>query len=135
MVDGMLTLIFGFTHIYYQGSDMVTLKAGLGKWISFDFSSCLFDIFHVSDVFVNLLIISLFLAFLTRLDEAAVALQKEKNMYKEIENFPMCFKVAQLFVFISFTYFLHSLSAVQQSGFHCRQCCGVSLNLVYLLCL
>lgn len=30
---------------------------------------------------------------LTRLDEAAVALQKEKNMYKEIENFPMCFKV------------------------------------------
>lgn len=29
----------------------------------------------------------------TRLDEAAVALQKEKNMYKEIENFPMCFKV------------------------------------------
>nr|XP_019957845.1 PREDICTED: gamma-soluble NSF attachment protein [Paralichthys olivaceus] len=32
------------------------------------------------------------LIFLTRLDEAAVALQKEKNMYKEIENFPMCFK-------------------------------------------
>lgn len=29
----------------------------------------------------------------SRLDEAAVALQKEKNMYKEIENFPMCFKV------------------------------------------
>ncbi|KAG8014310.1 Gamma-soluble NSF attachment protein [Nibea albiflora] len=29
---------------------------------------------------------------LRRLDEAAVALQKEKNMYKEIENFPMCFK-------------------------------------------
>uniref|UniRef100_A0A665XBK6 Gamma-soluble NSF attachment protein n=1 Tax=Echeneis naucrates TaxID=173247 RepID=A0A665XBK6_ECHNA len=29
---------------------------------------------------------------LKRLDEAAVALQKEKNMYKEIENFPMCFK-------------------------------------------
>lgn len=28
-----------------------------------------------------------------RLDEATVALQKEKNMYKEIENFPMCFKV------------------------------------------
>ncbi|TNM98492.1 hypothetical protein fugu_014738 [Takifugu bimaculatus] len=28
----------------------------------------------------------------SRLDEAAVALQKEKNMYKEIENFPMCFK-------------------------------------------
>uniref|UniRef100_A0A7N6A990 Gamma-soluble NSF attachment protein n=1 Tax=Anabas testudineus TaxID=64144 RepID=A0A7N6A990_ANATE len=29
---------------------------------------------------------------LKRLDEAAVAVQKEKNMYKEIENFPMCFK-------------------------------------------
>uniref|UniRef100_A0A3Q2Y9E8 Gamma-soluble NSF attachment protein n=1 Tax=Hippocampus comes TaxID=109280 RepID=A0A3Q2Y9E8_HIPCM len=29
---------------------------------------------------------------LKRLDEAAVALQKEKNMYKEIENFSMCFK-------------------------------------------
>ncbi|XP_062337147.1 N-ethylmaleimide-sensitive factor attachment protein, gamma b [Osmerus eperlanus] len=29
---------------------------------------------------------------LRRLDEAAVALQKEKNMYKDIENYPMCFK-------------------------------------------
>lgn len=29
---------------------------------------------------------------LRRLDEAAVALQKEKNMYRDIENFPMCFK-------------------------------------------
>lgn len=34
------------------------------------------------------------LVLLTRLDEAAVALQKEKNMYKEIENFAMCFKVS-----------------------------------------
>lgn len=31
-----------------------------------------------------------------RLDDAAVALQKEKNMYKEIENYPMCFKVGYL---------------------------------------
>lgn len=30
---------------------------------------------------------------LHRLDEAAVSLQKEKNMYKEIENYPTCFKV------------------------------------------
>lgn len=30
---------------------------------------------------------------LPRLDEAAVSLQKEKNMYKEIENYPTCFKV------------------------------------------
>ncbi len=28
-----------------------------------------------------------------RFDEAAVSLQKEKNMYKEIENYPTCFKV------------------------------------------
>lgn len=28
-----------------------------------------------------------------RLDEAAVSLQKEKNIYKEIENYPTCFKV------------------------------------------
>ena len=28
-----------------------------------------------------------------RLDEAATALQKEKNMYKDIENYPTCFKV------------------------------------------
>lgn len=38
--------------------------------------------------------------FPTRLDEAAVALQKEKNMYKEIENFPMCFKVIAYFVIL-----------------------------------
>ena len=31
--------------------------------------------------------------FADRLDDAAVAIQKEKNMYKEIENYPMCFKV------------------------------------------
>lgn len=28
-----------------------------------------------------------------RFEEAAVSLQKEKNMYKEIENYPTCFKV------------------------------------------
>ncbi|TSR27763.1 Gamma-soluble NSF attachment protein [Bagarius yarrelli] len=33
---------------------------------------------------------------LRRLDEAAVSLQKEKNMYKEIENYPTCFKVDSL---------------------------------------
>lgn len=32
-------------------------------------------------------------SLLHRLDEAAVSLQKEKNMYKEIENYPTCFKV------------------------------------------
>ncbi|XP_078254223.1 N-ethylmaleimide-sensitive factor attachment protein, gamma b isoform X2 [Rhinoraja longicauda] len=35
-----------------------------------------------------------------RLDEAAVSLQKEKNIYKEIENYPTCFKktIAQVLV-------------------------------------
>ncbi|XP_042188092.1 N-ethylmaleimide-sensitive factor attachment protein, gamma b isoform X2 [Callorhinchus milii] len=35
-----------------------------------------------------------------RLDEAAVSLLKEKNMYKEIENYPTCFKktIAQVLV-------------------------------------
>ncbi|XP_030625534.1 N-ethylmaleimide-sensitive factor attachment protein, gamma a [Chanos chanos] len=35
-----------------------------------------------------------------KLDEAAVAIQKEKNMYKEIENYPTCFKktIAQVLV-------------------------------------
>ncbi|KAG9356019.1 hypothetical protein JZ751_000863 [Albula glossodonta] len=35
---------------------------------------------------------------LRRLDEAAVSIQKEKNMYKEIENYPTCFKYAKLAV-------------------------------------
>ncbi|KAG1924985.1 N-ethylmaleimide-sensitive factor attachment protein, gamma a [Pimephales promelas] len=35
-----------------------------------------------------------------KFDEAAVSLQKEKNMYKEIENYPTCFKktIAQVLV-------------------------------------
>ena len=40
-----------------------------------------------------LFIIPHFLVLPTRLDEASVAVLKEKNMYKDIENFPMCFKV------------------------------------------
>lgn len=32
-------------------------------------------------------------SLLHRLDDAAVSLQKEKNMYREIENYPTCFKV------------------------------------------
>lgn len=35
---------------------------------------------------------SLFL-FQFRLDEAALSLQKEKSIYKEIENYPTCYKV------------------------------------------
>lgn len=50
------------------------------------------------------------LVFLTRLDEAAVAIQKEKNMYKEIENFPMCFKVGYLVVFTLLYSFKQSMN-------------------------
>ncbi|KAJ4936896.1 hypothetical protein JOQ06_001481 [Pogonophryne albipinna] len=37
---------------------------------------------------------------LRRLDEASVAVLKEKNMYKDIENFPMCFKKTTVQVLI-----------------------------------
>uniref|UniRef100_A0A3P9DD71 Gamma-soluble NSF attachment protein n=1 Tax=Maylandia zebra TaxID=106582 RepID=A0A3P9DD71_9CICH len=60
---------------------------------------------------------------LKRLDEAAVALQKEKNMYKEIENFPMCFKVAQLFVFISYGYMMYCLISSSLPGYSGSEDC------------
>lgn len=31
--------------------------------------------------------------FVFRFDEAAISIQKEKNIYKEIENYPTCYKV------------------------------------------
>ena len=31
--------------------------------------------------------------FVFRFDEAALSIQKEKNIYKEIENYPTCYKV------------------------------------------
>ena len=34
-----------------------------------------------------------FLCFVFRFDEAALSIQKEKNIYKEIENYPTCYKV------------------------------------------
>lgn len=34
-----------------------------------------------------------FLCFVVRFDEAALSIQKEKNIYKEIENYPTCYKV------------------------------------------
>lgn len=33
------------------------------------------------------------LCFVFRFDEAALSIQKEKNIYKEIENYPTCYKV------------------------------------------
>uniref|UniRef100_A0A3Q2CZ45 Gamma-soluble NSF attachment protein n=1 Tax=Cyprinodon variegatus TaxID=28743 RepID=A0A3Q2CZ45_CYPVA len=54
---------------------------------------------------------------LKRLDEAAVALQKEKNMYKEIENFPMCFKktTAQVLVHLHRGDFVAADKCVRES--------------------
>jgi hypothetical protein len=34
-----------------------------------------------------------FLSSVFRFDEAALSIQKEKNIYKEIENYPTCYKV------------------------------------------
>uniref|UniRef100_A0A8C5GWC9 Gamma-soluble NSF attachment protein n=1 Tax=Gouania willdenowi TaxID=441366 RepID=A0A8C5GWC9_GOUWI len=54
---------------------------------------------------------------LRRLDDAAVALQKEKNMYKEIENFPMCFKktTAQVLVHLHRGDFVAADKCVRES--------------------
>uniref|UniRef100_A0A3P8WM18 Gamma-soluble NSF attachment protein n=1 Tax=Cynoglossus semilaevis TaxID=244447 RepID=A0A3P8WM18_CYNSE len=54
---------------------------------------------------------------LKRLDEATVALQKEKNMYKEIENFPMCFKktTAQVLVHLHRADFVAADKCVRES--------------------
>lgn len=54
---------------------------------------------------------------LHRLDEAVVAIQKEKNMYKEIENFPMCFKktTAQVLVHLHRGDFVAADKCVRES--------------------
>lgn len=38
----------------------------------------------------------MFLSFVSRFDEAALSIQKEKNIYKEIENYPTCYKVLNM---------------------------------------
>ncbi|XP_028833304.1 N-ethylmaleimide-sensitive factor attachment protein, gamma b [Denticeps clupeoides] len=54
---------------------------------------------------------------LRRLDEAAVSLQKEKNMYKEIENYPTCFKktIAQVLVHLHRSDFVAADKCVRES--------------------
>uniref|UniRef100_A0A8C0XZL5 Gamma-soluble NSF attachment protein n=1 Tax=Cyprinus carpio carpio TaxID=630221 RepID=A0A8C0XZL5_CYPCA len=54
---------------------------------------------------------------LRRLDEAAVSLQKEKNMYKEIENYPTCFKktIAQVLVHLHRGDFVAADKCVRES--------------------
>uniref|UniRef100_A0A8C8MHL0 Gamma-soluble NSF attachment protein n=1 Tax=Oncorhynchus tshawytscha TaxID=74940 RepID=A0A8C8MHL0_ONCTS len=54
---------------------------------------------------------------LRRLDEAATALQKEKNMYKDIENYPTCFKktTAQVLVHLHRNDFVAADKCVRES--------------------
>ncbi|XP_053323157.1 gamma-soluble NSF attachment protein [Spea bombifrons] len=52
-----------------------------------------------------------------RLDEAVVSIQKEKNMYKEIENYPTCYKktIAQVLVHLHRNDFVAAERAVRES--------------------
>ncbi|KAJ8272894.1 hypothetical protein GJAV_G00094690 [Gymnothorax javanicus] len=54
---------------------------------------------------------------LRRLDEAAVSIQKEKNMYKEMENYPTCFKktIAQVLVHLHRGDFVAADKCVRES--------------------
>ncbi|KAG7455482.1 hypothetical protein MATL_G00257150 [Megalops atlanticus] len=54
---------------------------------------------------------------LRRLDEAATSIQKEKNMYKEIENYPTCFKktIAQVLVHLHRSDFVAADKCVRES--------------------
>ncbi|KAJ8268032.1 hypothetical protein COCON_G00132040 [Conger conger] len=54
---------------------------------------------------------------LRRLDEAAVSIQKEKNMYKEMENYPTCFKktIAQVLVHLHRSDFVAADKCVRES--------------------
>lgn len=61
-----------------------------------------------------------FLCFVFRFDEAALSIQKEKNIYKEIENYPTCYKVCFEsayfgFIFVNFSYWCNW---VPRTGFH-----------------
>ncbi|XP_010894965.1 gamma-soluble NSF attachment protein [Esox lucius] len=52
-----------------------------------------------------------------KLDEAAASIQKEKNMYKEIENYPTCFKktIAQVLVHLHRNDFVAADKCVRES--------------------
>ncbi|XP_072425944.1 N-ethylmaleimide-sensitive factor attachment protein, gamma b [Chiloscyllium punctatum] len=65
-----------------------------------------------------------------RLDEAAASLQKEKNMYKEIENYPTCFKktIAQVLVHLHRNDYVAADKCVRESyslpGFNGSEDCS-----------
>uniref|UniRef100_A0A8C5WGZ3 Gamma-soluble NSF attachment protein n=1 Tax=Leptobrachium leishanense TaxID=445787 RepID=A0A8C5WGZ3_9ANUR len=52
-----------------------------------------------------------------RLDEAVVSIQKEKNMYKEIENYPTCYKktIAQVLVHLHRNDFVAAEKSVRET--------------------
>ncbi|XP_012671597.1 gamma-soluble NSF attachment protein-like [Clupea harengus] len=64
-----------------------------------------------------------------KFEEAAVSLQKEKNMYKEIENYPTCFKktIAQVLVHLHRADFVAADKCVRESysipGFNASEDC------------
>uniref|UniRef100_A0A8C9TRL2 Gamma-soluble NSF attachment protein n=1 Tax=Scleropages formosus TaxID=113540 RepID=A0A8C9TRL2_SCLFO len=69
-------------------------------------------------VFFPVLVSSGFpMTMFVRFDEAAVSLQKEKNMYKEIENYPTCFKktIAQVLVQLHRNDFVAADKCVRES--------------------
>ncbi|KAJ8337165.1 hypothetical protein SKAU_G00383850 [Synaphobranchus kaupii] len=66
---------------------------------------------------------------LRRLDEAAVSIQKEKTMYKEMENYPTCFKktISQVLVHLHRSDFVAADKCVRESysipGFNVSEDC------------
>uniref|UniRef100_A0A3P8XSH7 Gamma-soluble NSF attachment protein n=1 Tax=Esox lucius TaxID=8010 RepID=A0A3P8XSH7_ESOLU len=60
---------------------------------------------------------------LRRLDEAAAALQKEKNMYKDMENYPTCFKktTAEVLVHLHRNDFVAADKCVRESYRYCQR--------------
>ncbi|GCC27533.1 hypothetical protein chiPu_0005958 [Chiloscyllium punctatum] len=73
---------------------------------------------------------SVFEVMMTMLDEAAASLQKEKNMYKEIENYPTCFKktIAQVLVHLHRNDYVAADKCVRESyslpGFNGSEDCS-----------
>ncbi|XP_078544276.1 gamma-soluble NSF attachment protein [Lissotriton helveticus] len=71
-----------------------------------------------------------------RLDEAAVSLQKEKSIYKEIENYPTCFKktIAQVLVHLHRNDYVAAEKCVRESyslpGFNGTEDCGLLESLL-----
>ncbi|XP_033856884.1 gamma-soluble NSF attachment protein-like [Acipenser ruthenus] len=71
-----------------------------------------------------------------RFDEAAASIQKEKDIYKEIENYPTCFKktIAQVLVHLHRNDFVAADRCVRESysipGFNSSEDCGAMEKLL-----